>query len=446
MEDNKNSFSDAPVIDGSPVKEQDDRELLIFGEGTDGTDKGVRYTKPKPIYFILAGLIGIVIGVIIALCVVSSKLGGLKNMDLINGLAKYDTSVITELLTYIEDVHFGETPTAEELITSASHALVEGMGDPYAEYYTLKEYQAYSSSFNGSYYGIGILVQNPDGTGALIRRVYEGSYAESAGLMRGDIIIAVDGESTADISGADLVSRITGDAGTMVSVTFLRDGVERTVSVMRGEVYVKRVETLDLDDGLGYIYLSSFSGNAVSEFRAALESFEQKGVEKLIIDLRDNPGGSLSIVIDICDMLLPECTICSMQGKTTNPTKYFYSDKDMYDFDFVVLVNDYSASASEIFAGAMQDNNRAEIIGIQTYGKGVVQTTFPLDGDHGYLKLTTDAYYTPNGTNLGGTGITPDMVVELPEELLYYDIFTLYMEHLSEDTQIQAGIRMLSER
>jgi carboxyl-terminal processing protease len=132
-----------------------------------------------------------------------------------------------------------------------------------------------------------------------------------------------------------------------------------------------------------------------------------------------------------------------MQGKTTEETEYFRSDKEMYDIPFVVLVNENSASASEIFAGAMQDNGRAKIIGVQTFGKGVVQTTFRLDNGHGYLKLTTDAYYTPNGTNLGGTGITPDIAAELPEELKTLDVYTLYTQHLEEDTQIQAALKEL---
>ena len=147
---------------------------------------------------------------------------------------------------------------------------------------------------------------------------------------------------------------------------------------------------------------------------------------------------------DICDLLLPECTIVSMQGKTTDPTEYFYSDKEMFDIPFVVLVNEYSASASEIFAGAMQDNGRAKVIGTQTYGKGVVQTTFTLNGDHGYLKLTTDAYYTPNGKNLGGTDITPDIVVEQAEEYANVDIYTLVSEYGENDLILQAAISELS--
>ncbi len=423
-----------------------ERELLIFGEG-DGKlskDEGVRYTKPKIGYFIIAGLIGAILGVLVTMLIVSSAAGGLANISRIKDMGKYDSSVITELLQRIDAVHFGETPSSQELLDKASHALVTAMGDPYAEYFTVKEYQDYTASFNGNYFGVGIVVYNPDGTGALVRRVYEDSFAEKAGILRGDVIVKVDGNDVRSVSGTELVSLITGEEGSSVDITVLRGGEEMTFNVTRGEIYVKRVDHFMLNDSVGYLYLSSFSGNAENEFRAALEDFKAKGVKDIVIDLRDNPGGSLTTVVNICDMLLPECVVCSMQGKTTETTEYFRSDAEHYDFNFVVLVNDYSASASEIFAGAMQDNGRAKIIGIKTYGKGVVQTTFRLNNDHGWLKLTTDAYYTPNGTNLGGTGITPDIIVELPEDLAMMDVYTLYTDHLAEDTQIQAAINALT--
>lgn len=446
MEDNNNNeiFEQAKVGE-APAGEAAERELLIFGEG-DGQlakDKGVKYTKPKFGYFIIAGLIGAVVGVLVTMLIVSGIAGGLSNLRLIRNMGEYDCSVISELLQRIDATHFGETPSSRELVDKAAHALVDGIGDPYASYYTVKEYEDYTASFNGNYSGIGVLISNPDGTGAMIQRVYEGSFAETAGLKKGDLVIKVDGTDVREASGTDLVSLITGEDGTTVEITFIREGEEMTLTVTRGPVYIKRVDHFVMDNGLGYLYLSSFSGNAESEFKAALDDFKEKGVEKIIIDLRDNPGGSLITVVNICDMLLPECTVCSMQGKTTDPAKYYNSGADMYDFDFVVLVNGYSASASEIFAGAMQDNGRAKIIGTQTYGKGVVQTTFKLDGDHGWIKLTTDAYYTPNGTNLGGTGITPDIIVELPEELQYYDIYTLYTEFMGRDTQLAAAIDAL---
>ena len=436
---------DTVTLDTEDVRKlADPSELVIFGEGEGALAKGgVTYVKPKSWPVILAALLGVLCGVLITALVIELAFGGLSNLSRIKDMGKYDSSVISELLQRIDTYHFGETPSSEELLDEASHALVDAMNDPYAAYFSKKEYEAYTASFNGNYYGIGILVQNPDGTGALVKRVYEGSFAEAAGIEKGDLIVAVDGEDVRSVSGNDLVARITGEEGTSVSITVIRDGEEKVFPVTRGEVYVKRVDHFVLDGGVGYLYLSSFSGNATDEFKAALEDFKSQGVTKLVVDLRDDPGGSLWTVIDICDMLLPDCVVCSMQGNTTAKTEYYRSDKKMYDFELAVLVNEYSASASEIFAGAMQDNGRGKIIGKRTYGKGVVQSTFTLDGDHGYLKLTTDAYYTPNGTNLGGTGITPDIEVELPEELRDMDIYELYTEHLEEDTQLAAALAEL---
>ena len=424
----------------------DDKELIIFGEGDGALSKGgVTYQKPRSWPVILAALLGALLGVLITVAAIGIAFGGFSNITKVKDMGKYDSSVISELLQRIDAYHFGETPSSEELLEEASHALVDAMKDPYASYFTKKEYEAYTSSFNGNYYGVGIIVQNPDGTGALVKRVYEGSFAEAAGIRKNDLIIAVDGKDVKSVTGNELVELITGEEGTTVDITVLREGAEQTFTVTRGEIYVKRVDHFVLENGVGYLYLTSFSGNAKDEFKAALEDFKAQGVKKLVVDLRDDPGGSLWTVIDICDMLLPECVICSMQGNTTKKTEYYRSDKDMYDFELAVLVNEYSASASEIFAGAIQDNGRGKIVGTRTYGKGVVQSTFTLEGDNGYLKLTTDAYFTPNGTNLGGTGITPDIEAELPEELRQYEIYELYTEHLNEDAQLAAALEALGE-
>ena len=450
MDENKTIF-DTVTLDAEEIRKQaeadaaSDGRLEIFGEGDGALSKGgVKYKKPKLLYWLIALLAGLILGGLITIALVSSVAGGLSNLRLIKDMGEYDSSVISELLHRIDQYHFGETPSSDKLIEKASHALVDAMEDPYASYFTKAEYEAYTQSFNGNYYGIGVLISAPDGTGALIHRVYEGSFAEAAGLKAFDIVTKVDGKDITNLSSSELVALITGEEGTTVDITYLRDGEENTVTVTRGEVYIKRVDSLMFEGDIGYILLTSFSGDAVNEFRAALDDLTARGAKSLIVDLRNDPGGSLWTVIDICDMLLPKCTIVSMQGKTTDPTQYFESDKDMYDIEFVVLVNEYSASASEIFAGAMQDNGRAKIIGVKTYGKGVVQTTFPLEKDRGYIKLTTDAYFTPNGTNLGGTGVTPDIIAELDEELSVYDIYTLVTEHFDEDTQLQAAIKELT--
>ncbi len=449
MEEKNDNFGSMTVdetnIDKPEAAAEDERELLIFGEEERSFKKdGGSYKKLRARTVALLLIGGILLGAVGAFWGVTAYMGGFNGIALAKTYADHDVSVIGDLLDHIDKYHFGDPIDDKKLVESASHALVDAMEDPYAAYFTPKEHDDYSASFNGNYVGIGVVVYNPDGSGALVHRVYEDSFAEQAGVREGDLIIAVDRVDVKTVSSSELVSRITGEPGTTVDLTILRGEEELTLTVTRGEVYVKRVEYAMLENGVGYLHLTSFSGSAVTEFRDAIEDMQAQGAKSLVVDLRDNPGGSLGIVVDICDMLLPDCTICSMQGKTTDPTKYFYSDKEMYDIPMAVLVNDYSASASEIFAGAMQDNGRAKIIGIQTYGKGVVQTTFPMTGDHGWIKLTTDAYYTPNGTNLGGTGITPDTIVELPEELRDTDIYDLFRDHRAEDTQLAAAIAELS--
>ena len=444
MEENKTIF-DTVKLDTNEVRAaaEQQRELEIFGEA-DQPKKGGGKGAGILVKLVFV-LLGVLIGVVLSLLLVSKRVGGLDNLDRIRNMGEYDTSVITDLLHGIDQYHFGETPTSKELIEKSAHALVDAMGDPYAAYFTKEEYEDYRSSFNGNYYGIGITITAPDGTGARIHRVYEGSFAEEAGLKSGDLVIKVNGVDVRSKTSDELVSLIKGEEGTTVDITFLRGDEEITTTVKRGEVYVKRVDRFMLDGDIGYLYLNSFTGNALEEFKEALKYFEDNGAKSMIVDLRDDPGGSLYTVVDICDLLLPECTIVSMQGKTTDPTEYYKSDKEMNDIPFVVLVNEYSASASEIFAGAMQDNNRAKIIGTKTYGKGVVQTTITLNGDNGYLKMTTDAYYTPNGTNLGGTGITPDIEVELPEEYFGLDIYTLVTEYAEHDAQLSAAIDELTK-
>lgn len=394
---------------------------------------------------IFCWLCGMLLGIIVTLLAVGKIAGGLDKLRIIKNMGQYDSSLFSELLMRIDTQHFGETPTTKELTEAAAHAMVNAIGDRYAAYFSRDEYGDYSSSMNGNYKrGVGISVYAPGDDGALIHRVYEGTFAEEAGLKGGDIILALDGTSVIGLTMDEMTDLIAGDAGTTVEFTVKRGDETLKFDVMRGDVYIKRVEKLMLDSGIGYIHVVSFTGDAKNEFSAAVEELMASGATSLIIDLRDNPGGSLSTVVDMCDMMLPECVIASMAGKTTDPPEYFNSDAEMYDIPFVVLVNGDSASASEIFAGAMQDNGRAAIIGTQTFGKGIVQTTFPLNDNHGYLKMTTDAYFTPNGTSLSGTGITPDVVVELPEELRGIDVYTLYTEYMESDTQMQAAIEYLT--
>lgn len=432
------------------VSASGERELKLFEDAAQKEqERAARYGRHRRarsvMTALICGLCGLLLGIGLTLLLVSLECGGLSNLRSIKLMGKYDSSIFSELLYRIDTLHFGETPTSEQLTEAAAHAMVDAVGDRYAAYFSKQEYSDYLSSLNGNIKGgVGISVYAPNEEGALIHRVYEGTFADEAGVKSGDIIIALDGVPVAGKTLDELVDMIGGDSGTTVKFTVKRGEETLDMDVMRGNVYIKRVEYSMMDNGIGYIYVSSFTGYAENEFRTALDDLTAQGAKSLIIDLRDDPGGSLSTVVNMCDMMLPVCTIASMQGNTTDPTEYFYSDADMCGLPFVVLVNGSSASASEIFAGAMQDNSRAKIIGTQTFGKGIVQTTFTLNDDHGYIKLTTDAYFTPSGRSLSGTGITPDVVVELPENLNGMDIYTLVTEHAAEDAQLQAAINELN--
>ena len=427
-----------------------ERELKLFEDAAqkeqERAERDDRHRRARSLLTaLICGLCGLLLGIGLTLLLVSIECGGLNNLRSIKLMGKYDSSIFSELLYRIDTLHFGETPSSKELTEAAAHAMVDAVGDRYAAYFSKQEYSDYLSSLNGNIKGgVGISVYAPDENGALIHRVYEGTFADEAGLKSGDVIVALDGVSVGGRTLDELVDMIGGDSGTTVKFTVKRGEETLDMDVMRGNVYIKRVEYKMLDNDIGYIYISSFTGYAETELRSAISDLETQGAKSLIIDLRDDPGGSLSMVVNMSDMMLPVCTIASMQGNTTDPTEYFYSDGEMCELPFVVLVNGNSASASEIFAGAMQDNGRAKIIGTQTYGKGIVQTTFTLNDDHGYLKLTTDAYFTPSGRSLSGTGITPDLVVELPDEVNGMDIYTLVNEYDEQDAQLQAAISELT--
>ena len=341
---------------------------------------------------------------------------------------------------YYEDKSLSE----HELVDGAMRGMVTKLDDPYAQYFTEDEYQQLLSDNAGNYKGIGVSVQVPDETGAQIINVYSGGPAEEAGLRKGDIITRVNGKAAANLSLDELVACFSTDDTVPDEITYLRDGVERTVSVLRREVHIKRVDSKVLDGGIGYIRISEFNGSVVEDFSAAAQSMEDQGIHNVIIDVRDNPGGGLSEVLGVCGMLIPNGeTIVSIRSKSGQEDVYESKGEKQFDFNLVVLVNGYSASASELLTGALKDYNLATIVGTQTFGKGIVQSFFHLRDGNGWVKMTTDAYFTPGGGYIQGVGIAPDIVVDLAEELQNIGIEFL---NPAEDTQLQAAIRLFAQQ
>lgn len=302
----------------------------------------------------------------------------------------------------------------EYLSNMLFYGAAAGLEDPYAGYYTPEEMQDLLESSEGEYYGIGIsLLQDIQTDRFRIAGIYEGSPAWEAGLQVDDEITEVDGSATLGMSLSTVASLIKKKEGS-VSIQVLRDGEELLFTVLPSNVEIPTVSARMLEDGIGYMKITEFDGVTVEQFETALRDLQDQGAEKLIFDVRDNPGGVLDAVCGVLDGLLEECVIVSSQTREGERTEYTSDAERLFDGPMTVLVNNNSASASEIFAGAIQDYALGPVIGDVTYGKGVVQRTYLLS-DGSALKMTTEKYYTAGGQDIDGKGIVPDIAVELPQ-------------------------------
>lgn len=329
-----------------------------------------------------------------------------------------DLLAFNELVDDIEAQAYGGAPSREKLLAGAARGMVDTLNDPYAKYYTAEEYEAYLSSINGEYFGVGLLVSQPDEIGAQVLEVYEGNPADKAGVQAGDIITAVDGVATANLSLEEIRSMLDAQTGEPVELTLLRGGESLAISVTGDTVNIKRVKGSLYNERTGYIKIDMFTGDCASEFDEALKTLKSRNMRSLVIDLRNNPGGSLDDVVKICDLLLSKGqTIVSVGEADGADNEVYTATGHGVGVPLAVLVNEHSASASEILAGAIKDNEAGVIVGTQTYGKGVVQTTMRVEKSGGWLKLTTAAYFTPSGENIHGVGVAPDILSVLPEAL-----------------------------
>ena len=311
-------------------------------------------------------------------------------------------------------------------------AYLASYGDKYTVYYTPEEYEALITSTSGKFCGIGALCQkNEDGT-VLIVEPYEDAPAYKAGIRKGDCVTKVDGKDVTDMDISSATALIRGDKGTSVTLDIIRNGTAMTFTVVRDEVNAKTVEYKMLDGNIGYIIISEFDDVTVAQFKTALTELKSQNMKGLVIDVRDNPGGVLSVVVDILDEIVPKGLIVYTEDKSGNRRDYNGSNSSELNVPLAVLVNGNSASASEIFAGAIQDYGKGAIIGTQTFGKGIVQTIQPLS-DGSAVKFTIAKYYTPKGQDIHGKGVTPDKVVELPKDA-------------TSDVQLEAAVSYVKEK
>ncbi len=320
----------------------------------------------------------------------------------------------------IDSVYMGEIDE-QKLEDSMYAGLMAGLEDPYSRYYSREECEEEDRSNAGEYEGLGVVLGQMKDTGeVVIVQCYDGGSAAEAGVQAGDILYAVDGESVEGKELSEISDAIQEKEEKDVVLTLGRsqaDGSEQRmdITVTKGPVEMNYVSGEMLGDGIGYLAITQFTGVTSEQFQETYQSLKDQGMERLIIDLRDNPGGLLDAVCETLRQILPEGMIVYMEDKAGNREEYTCDGETPIDIPLVVLVNENSASASEIFAGAVKDHGVGTLVGTTTFGKGIVQTYYRL-GDGSEIKLTTAKYFTPNGNNIHGTGIEPDVQVEASED------------------------------
>ena len=381
-------------------------------------------------------------GVLTGVLVVTLAVGGVKFVQQrqYNGVLS-DTSHVQKieyLEKLIDQEYLGEVDN-DEMAEGVYAGLVYGLGDVYSRYYTADEYAQETASTDGAYAGIGVSIQKNKNGGVQIAECYEGGPGAEAGLQTGDVITAINDTDVTDMELSDVVSMIRENKDKTIVLTVLRENEDssREISVDVTDVELPSVSGEMIDESTGYIQITQFTGVTPQQYKDTFAELKDKGMERLVIDLRDNPGGLLTSVCDILREILPEGLIVYTEDKYGNREEETCDGKNKLDMPLAVLVNENSASASEIFAGAVQDHGVGTIVGTTTYGKGVVQELRQLS-DGSAVKLTVSNYYTPNGNSINKVGIKPDVEVKLASVLLNKDEIT----H-EEDNQLQEALNVI---
>lgn len=398
---------------------------------------------------VLTGVFGTVIIAAAAFVIMVNISGGRVSTEKNADSTKETASVlsekvqkkIAELMGYIH-LYFYDEIDDEKLANGIYAGLLDGLDDKYTQYYTPLEYQDMQISATQNYYGIGAgLSQDKESMQVTITHIYEGSPAQAAGLRDGDIIVMVEDIEAVSMELSDLVTHIRGEEGTSVHLQIYREGETDYLEfdVTRANIDLPTVESRMLNEKIGYIHILEFGEPTVEQFESAAQELFDQGMQGMILDVRDNPGGMLTSVTAVLDDILPEGTVVYTQDKYGERRDYTSGADRKILCPIAVLINGNSASASEILAGAIRDYDAGTLIGTKTYGKGVVQSIVELeDGDA--IKLTTAKYFTPKGENIHGTGIHPD--VELKYEYSG-DRKEGYDELM--DNQVQKGIELLEK-
>lgn len=333
---------------------------------------------------------------------ITSDTGGQKSTGKADSYKKLD-----EAYDLIEK-DFYQEPDKTKMEDGMLKGLFAGLEDKYSEYMTKNEYRTYEDSVTGEFEGIGITFQDNKKDEHVIVSTVKESPADKAGLKKRDIILKVDGKKYKDVN--KMAMAIKGKKGTKVKLLIKRDGKEKTFEIVRDDIKMDTVESKMMDDKIGYIKITSFGANTDDEYKEAFSNLEEKGMRSLIIDLRDNGGGLIEPAIDIADSILDKCVITYLENRQ-GKREYFRSDQNHITIPYVILVNGYTASASEILSASIKDKGSGKIVGKRTFGKGVVQNTGEFSDGSGY-KLTVMQFFSPDGKTINKKGVMPDYVVK----------------------------------
>ena len=386
---------------------------------------------------------GFILGIVCTLIIGG---GGLKIYDVVQSNERNQGAVTDSFVQkakYIEETvkesYTGDIDD-EQMEEYMYKGMMASLGDPYSAYYTSEEYEELTTETTGSYEGIGVVMQQDVNTGEVkVVRCYEGAPGEKAGLLPEDVLVEVNGESVSGMELSEVVDKVKSSQDQVAHLTIAREGESEylEIDVHLEEVNIPVVQSEMLEDNIGYIALYEFTEQTEPQYMEAFEALKDQGMERLIIDVRNNPGGLLTSVCDILEDILPEGLIVYTEDKNGEREEYACDGENELDIPLAVLVNGNSASAAEIFAGAIQDYSKGTIVGTTTFGKGIVQSLIPFN-DGSAIKTTTAKYYTPSGKCIHGTGIQPDVEVELSEGLEQ----ETSISH-EEDNQLQKAIEVV---
>lgn len=388
---------------------------------------------------------GLLAGLILAAAMLVVVLFGSKAYRLVTGVqtvssnvsvVNRDTTKKVQLIEQIMKTYYLNDVDESTMEEGMYKGIVESLGDPYSTYYTKDELNSMLETSSGIYYGVGLyLAQDPETMIIKVVRPIKDSPASEMGIQAEDILSEVDHESIVGEDVSEVVAKVKGKAGTKVILTMLRDGKPMDFEIERRSIEAETVDYEMKDNQIGYILISEFDDVTYTQFNAALAELTKQGMESLILDLRGNPGGNLDTVVDIAEQMLPEGMIVYTEDKQGEREEYTSDGKHEFNKPLVVLVDENSASAAEILAGAIKDYGLGSLVGKTTFGKGIVQRIIPLD-DGTAVKLTISKYYTPSGNNIHKIGIKPDVEVDFD-----YDAY----EKDGTDNQLNKAIEVLKK-